>query len=266
MAGAALLALVAGAGCAPKPPPRFHGRPGEGLHGRPPGGTSGARGFFISPMGEPFRGAGASEAVRLWFDGADGNHDGRIVLAEFQADAARFFARLDTSGDGEIDPAEIEQYETVVAPQVAAGGMGAGGDGSGRDGGFGAGRRGGGMHGGGMGGSGGGGGMGGGRRMGGGEGPAGSAGSPASGEGRQGAGRFSFLAIPEPVTSADADFNRGISRAEFARAAGQRFLLLDSAHQGYLSFDKLPPLPQRGGWRGGGGRRSSGGKGAAPDE
>jgi hypothetical protein len=49
------------------------------------------------------------------------------------------------------------------------------------------------------------------------------------------------------VTSADADLNRGVSQAEFIRAAGQRFVLLDTAHRGYLTFDALPPLPPRGG-------------------
>ena len=31
----------------------------------------------------------------------------------------------------------------------------------------------------------------------------------------QGGGRYGLLDLPEPVVSADADFNRGVSRAEF---------------------------------------------------
>jgi hypothetical protein len=66
----------------------------------------------------------------------------------------------------------------------------------------------------------------------------------------QGAGRFGLIDLPEPVVSADANFNRGVSRAEFRQAASQRFLALDLDHRGYLSLALLevirPASPARG--------------------
>jgi hypothetical protein len=58
---------------------------------------------------------------------------------------------------------------------------------------------------------------------------------------RPGAGGvpISLLGLPEPVIAADADFNRGVSREEFRRAAGQRFVLLDVNHDGRLEPAEL---------------------------
>ena len=77
------------------------------------------------------------------------------------------------------------------------------------------------------------------------------AGAPAPTEpGPQGGARYALLNIPEPVAAADADFNRGISLAEFRQAAVERFALLDRAHQGRISFQQLaamrPALPVAG--------------------
>ena len=63
------------------------------------------------------------------------------------------------------------------------------------------------------------------------------------GEGPFGMGSQALLAIPEPVISADADLNRGISPAEFRHTAGQRFLLIDRNHDGRISHDELSPPP-----------------------
>ena len=63
------------------------------------------------------------------------------------------------------------------------------------------------------------------------------------GEGPFGMGSQALLAIPEPVVSADADFNRGISPLEFRHTAGQRFLLIDRNHDGRISHDELNPPP-----------------------
>lgn len=63
------------------------------------------------------------------------------------------------------------------------------------------------------------------------------------GEGPFGMGSQALLAIPEPVVSADADFNRGISPAEFRHTAGQRFLLIDRNHDGRITHDELSPPP-----------------------
>ncbi|MFL6763905.1 MAG: hypothetical protein ACJ8FO_01770 [Sphingomicrobium sp.] len=68
----------------------------------------------------------------------------------------------------------------------------------------------------------------------------------------QGGARFSLLDLPEPVVSADANFNRGVSLAEFRQAAAQRFLALDIDHKGLLTFAELsgirpaaPPAPNK---------------------
>ncbi|MBV8685439.1 MAG: hypothetical protein JOZ90_08075 [Alphaproteobacteria bacterium] len=165
---------------------------------------------FLSPMGEPFRASAAgADLVGAWFRAADADGDGALTLGEVKADAARFFAALDTDGDGEIGPAELSRYENEVAREVQLGLQMRGWD---------DGRR---RH----------------RRR---EPP------PGGGydEGLEGAGRYSFLNIPEPVIAADQDLNRGVSREEFARAAGERFLLLDRDGDGRLTRAELPPLPQ----------------------
>lgn len=53
------------------------------------------------------------------------------------------------------------------------------------------------------------------------------------------AGRFGLLQIPEPVASADSNFDRGVSPAEFRAAAKQRFQLLDINHAGRLTLAAL---------------------------
>ncbi|MDB5710054.1 MAG: hypothetical protein JWL96_2124 [Sphingomonas bacterium] len=202
--------------------------------------------LFISPMGEPFRSErGQGNPEDVWFQGADTDGDGNLTLVEFSRDAARFFAILDRNHDGEIDPDDIEYYETVLAPEIrvrsAAGSPRAAGGG----GGHGGGRGGGGRGGGGMGRGGGGGGHGGGR--GGGEQDAASGGSDSGNQsrpayGKQGAARFSYLDFPEPVIAADTNFNRGISPDEFAQAAARRFALLDKNGDGTLTRSELPRI------------------------
>lgn len=202
--------------------PDFHGRgPGPGM--RDEGGGPRTR-LFISPMGEPFRSADAPQD--LWFAGADTDHDGVLTRAEFTADERRFFAVLDREHDGEIDPGDIEIYETVLAPEIRVrGGMGGGMR-------MGARRRGGG----------GGGHRGGGRRGGGGYGGTPSGGAQPQAPGREGAARFGYLDYPEPVTVADRNFNRGIDAMEFDRAADDRFALLDANHDGRIEKAELPRI------------------------
>jgi Ca2+-binding EF-hand superfamily protein len=241
-----LMALGFSAAASAQPHEGAPPRPGDGFRGRQHGSV------FLSPMGEPFRSEDpAHDNVGDWFAGADRDHDGALTLAEVQADAARFFAGLDSNRDGEIDPDELTRYETGLAPEVQVGqqmGVGMGGFRRGGGGGGGMGRGGGGRGGG----RGGWGGHGGGPRNGSAqatriEGDGGSA-RPGNGgfdPGLMGAGRYSFLNIPEPVISADADLNRGVSLREFTAAAGQRFAMLDANHDGRLTRDELPPLPQR---------------------
>lgn len=245
--------LLITAGCAAHERPRFRGPPGRAMgEGAPPR----AR-LFISPMGEPFRGEQPAEA---WFQGADADHDGALSEAEFSADAARFFAVLDRGHRGEIEPDDVEYYETVLAPEIRVQDAGGGGMGRGMRGGGGRGGRGGGGHRGG-------GGRGGGGGYGGGGGDEGASAPARSTYGKQGAARFSYFDFPEPVTATDTDFNRGIDRQEFQRAADQRFDALDTNRDGRIEHGELPrlnPAPAwggrrggrgRGGWRGGRGMR-----------
>lgn len=244
------LILLAGTGSAlaqdgrPAGPPPGEWRP----EGPPPGFAGPPRGpLFISPMGEPFRGTpGGPAPHEAWFDGADADHDGALSEDEMLADAARFFALLDQRKDGEIDPDDIERYETVLAPEIRTSGFGGGPGGGGR---------------------------GGGRGRGGHRGPPGG-GGPGGGDGeggppsdrdpglgmKQGAARFGYLDYPEPVTVADRNLNRGVDPAEFAKAASTRFAALDRNHDGKLEKGELPRL------RGFGNRPPrDGGKGARQD-
>ena len=170
--------------------------------------------LFISPMGEPFRPKSRDDdTLADWFQQADKNHDGRLTLDEMQDDAERFFATLDVGHDGEIDPEDVTRYENVVAPEVISGssyGMIEGGEGAGRRAGF----------------------------------------IRGADDQHQGAGRFGLLDLPEPVVSADSNFNRGVSVTEFRQAAAQRFLALDLDHHGYLTLAGLevirPAPPAKG--------------------
>ena len=176
---------------------------------------------FISPMGQPFHGTDAApDPERVWFDSADGNRDGTISRAEFQGDASRFFAMLDRKHDGEIDPDDIDYYENTVAPEVRSGSGGAGMVAAGPD-----------SEGGGK--------------------------APAYDAGKLGAARFSYFQLPEPVTAADRNFNRGVDAREFADAADKRFASLDKNHDGKLGWDELPHVSGRAVMmrRGGGGKR-----------
>lgn len=220
----ALMILMAG--CAPKPE---RPRPGGGLPPRPA--------LFISPMGEPFRGPDSEDR---WFAGADGNGDGELTAVEIVKDAERFFAILDLHQDGEIDPDDMQRYETVIVPELRVAGAGGGpraGAGGRRGGGRRGGPGGGGPGGGGARGGGGGKGMGGGASAGGGPG-----GQANVARGRLGAGRFSYLDIAQPVASADSNFNRGTSLSEMTAAARQRFTLLDTNHDGKLTLSELPEI------------------------
>jgi hypothetical protein len=168
--------------------------------------------FFVSPVGEPFRaGTEGGDPVAAWFRQADRDGNGALVVAELQADAERFFATLDTNSDGEIDPEEMTHYERVVAPEIQLGqqiGRVRWGEGrrSRKDE----------------------------RRE-----------RERDRDGLQGAGRFAWLNIPEPVAAADADLNRGVSRAEFAAAAAERLQKLDADGDGAVTLAELPPLPQQ---------------------
>lgn len=187
-----LLVLIAPAAlpAKPAPPPAAHNGP------------------FLSPMGEPFRSAQtAADNAGAWFAAADRDSDRALTLAEVREDAERFFVRLDTDRDGELEMVEISRYENEIAPEVQVGlQMRSTGGGDWRGG-----RR---------------------RRV------------SVYEKGLDGAGRYAFLNIPHPVMAADSDMNRGVSRAEFAQAADERFALLDKDRDSRIARAELPPLPQ----------------------
>ena len=178
--------------------------------------------LFISPMGEPFHGNRGEDALAAWFTQADANHDGYLTVEEMQADAERFFGRLDVNHDGEIDPDEITSYENMVAMEMSRGRLEAvatpaiatgapGGD----TGGFRGGHR-------------------------------GAENFDRPGAVHQGAARFGLLDLPEPVISADENFNRGVSLSEFRSAASHRFVALDLDHKGRLTLaglENIRPAP-----------------------
>lgn len=175
----------------------------------PPGGAGGP--LFISPAGEPFRGG---DGLAAWFAVADADHDGVLTLAEFRADTMRFFKQLDLDGDGQIDGPENTAYETKVAPEITRMAFDRLGEGGGRP----PGKR------------GGGGGPPGERKM---------LRKAAKGEPRTGAARFSLLNIPQPVRGADADLSQRVSAEEWAKAARQRFELLDADKDDKLTLEAL---------------------------
>ena len=201
---------------------------GDGRSGGPPApgldspDNRGALSLFISPAGQPFH-AKPDEPypVSLWFAQADRDHDGRLSLAEFTADAEAFFATLDANHDGVIDGFEIADYEKSL-PEIQPRlqgllpgegtdlALGQPDDGTGRP-----------------------------------HTPQVGLRPPAVGgaAGRQGASVFGLLDDPEPVSAADADFDSRVTLAEERAMAARRFALLDANHDGWLTLAELPPTP-----------------------
>jgi hypothetical protein len=178
---------------------------------------------FISPMGEPFRARSETDdTLARWFGQADRNADGLLTADEMTADATRFFAKLDTNHDREIDPDEIAHYEREVAPdiQVMSPRRPAQGDPLPRDKQVGSE----------------------GRRDGSRRAEKLEAERLGIGGALQGAARYGLLNIPQPVAAADTDFNRGVTLEEFTRAAALRFQLLDTAQQRRLSLAQLQAI------------------------
>lgn len=160
---------------------------------------------FISPMGEPFRPPSSGEApIARWFIQADRNRDEMLTEDEMQADAERFFARLDSNRDGQIDPDERRTYELEIAPEIQVNSDWKQARGQPK--------------------------------------PKRDGHDGYHKSGLQGAARYGILNIPQPVASADADFNRAITLAEFRQAAAYRFKLLGRDGQEWLT---LPELEER---------------------
>ena len=187
--------------------------------------------LFVSPMGEPFRGQPTrAAALETWFTQTDKDGNGTLSVSEMQGDATRYFAVLDRTKDGEIDPDDINFYESAVVPEIRM--MGAGrptkvqytrvpDGGSTVDHGTG------------------GGGLAGSQAADRNSGITGRVKKSAPDQGLKGAGWLGLLNIPQPITSADLNFNRGISESEFLKAASSRFVLLDTDRSGALSLGEL---------------------------
>jgi hypothetical protein len=204
-----MLALALLAALQDAAPPAAPAQPGIVVTGNVGCGPPFAR-AYIAPMGQPFRTDGMTDPAALWFAQADADHDGRLTLPEFLADADRFFTVLDRDASGEIDPEEMSFYENKVAPEIKL--YQPGQDKRPRTGqqkheAKAAARR------------------------------------RADYEAPYGAGIWASLNIPQPIVSADLDLNRGVSRSELATVATRRFPLLDTADRGYLTFDTLPRSP-----------------------
>lgn len=176
-------------------------------------GPVGRQQIFIAPSGEPFRApASAPYPVADWFARADADHDGKLTEAEFVADFLKFFGNLDADHNGFIDSAELDRYETEMAPELHtssfAGDWAPASSDEGGDSEVGQNHR--------------------------------ALGSYMGADNPQGAGRFDLLRIPEPVASMDVALNGRINRQEAQDAAEYRFSLLDTQHHGYLALTDLP--------------------------
>jgi hypothetical protein len=179
----------------------------------------GSGNLFISPCGEPFTAPKTDPyPIVKWFNGADANHDGKLDIDEMRADAARFFKVLDRDGDGVIESSEVTFYEYRIVPEILAPGGGS-------------------------------------------EGahivrvslqtpeslspisPVAPGSDPILKEhlnATEGAVFFSLFHEPEPVRSADRDFDYRITLKEFLAHSDRHFHALDAANKGFLTLADLP--------------------------
>ena len=186
-----------------------------------PATPSGPPNLFLSPSGEPFRrGPQAPDPVAAWFTQADADGDGRLTLAEFTADALRFFAMLDPDRNGRVDAFEGQRYEREIVPEFGMDPFGARAAAAAAE------------------------------RAEGGE--AGAVDDiirlpdrglpPRRGRAAEwGSRAASLTGDPQPVRAADADLSQTITQAEFQALAERHFSMLDADRDGALTRATLPP-------------------------
>lgn len=180
-------------------------------------GADGEVNLFISPSGEPFTAPVHDPyPIVAWFTRADANHDGKLDIAEFRADAQRFFDVLDRDKDGKISSAEVDYYERNIVPEILsvntsdAGGsfirvalQAPAADDGGDD----------------------------------------PEATKQKLNGNQGAVPFSLFQEPEPVRSADRNLDGVVTLKEFLAQADRHFAALDRKGDGLLTLDELPQTP-----------------------
>ncbi len=181
---------------------------------------------FLSPSGQPFRNVEGPYPSAAWFAEADTNGDGKLTALEMALDAQVFFETLDTDGNGTLTGPELERYENVVAPEVAAAqgrapNLGATAE-TGRVPGIDpnvsireTGSK-----------------------------PS-TARVPAAiqREIPRGAGWFSFFNVPQPILRADTDLNGLVTATEHRRWVQEQFKGLDADKRGFLTLQNLPETP-----------------------
>lgn len=166
-----------------------------------------AQNIYISPSGEPFSAAMSKPyPIVDWFKRVDANGDGKIDRAEFLADAEQFFKKLDRNGDGVISSEEVYIYEHYIVPEILSGDLQASP----------------------------------GEPV---ENPDGTTTRPPAQLTNEGAAVFGLFNDPEPVMSADRNFDQRITHKEFIDQAGRHFDRLDAKGQGFLTLADLPRTP-----------------------
>jgi Ca2+-binding EF-hand superfamily protein len=187
--------------------------------------------LFISPCGKPYRSEeGEPYPSIAWFKAIDTNHDGKLDVGEFRAEAEGFFKVLDINGDGIIESREVDLYEFRLVPEILRDSTSLLDKGPlNRRPGFvlalAQGRGGGGM-------------------------PDTAEAAPSDDSTKPqvlnaqvGAAPYGLLGDPEPVRSADRRFDYRITMKEFDEAADRHFAALDANQDGFVTWDEIGRTP-----------------------
>lgn len=169
--------------------------------------------FFLSPMGEPFRGDHVTPPIRTWFNAADQDGDGRISRAEFVAQPLNFFlTTLDANRDGTVTSLESSAIWREQAPELAAARPPPARARPPRQ-------------------------------------PSSGTPDPRAPRASRNSvepdppammAHFALFDIVEPVMSCDTDLSRRVTQAEYEACALRRFALLDTDADGYFALEDSP--------------------------